>query len=130
MTAMDTVASYGAAMATGDLDGVRAVLAEDAVWHQPGANVLSGDHVGPEAILAHLGRFMELSGGTFALATDNVARAGDLVVTTIRFSAQRPGVEPLDQHGADIFRVEDGLIREIWLISEDQAAEDGFWNAA
>lgn len=62
MTAMDAVANYGAAMATGDLEGVRAVLAEDAVWHQPGANVLSGDHVGPDAILAHLGRFMELSG--------------------------------------------------------------------
>ncbi|AQP50635.1 hypothetical protein BW733_07095 [Tessaracoccus flavescens] len=126
---MDTVASYGAAMATGDLEGVRAVLAEDAVWHQPGANVLRGprrpgrDPCPPRPLHG-------AQRGPFALATDNVAPAGDLVVTTIRFSAQRPGVEPLDQHGADIFNVEDGLIRKIWLISEDQAAEDGFWNAA
>ena len=28
-------------------------------------------NVGPDAILAHLGRFMELSGGTFALETES-----------------------------------------------------------
>ena len=130
MTAMDTVQRYGAAMATGDLDGVRAVLAPDAMWHQPGSNVLSGDHVGPDAILAHLGRFMELSGGTFALATDDALPAGDLVVTTVTFRAERPGRDPLDQRGADVYRVVDDRIQEVWLISEDQAAEDRFWNPA
>lgn len=129
-TPMDAVSAYGAAMAAGDLDGVRAVLADDAVWHQPGANPLSGDHVGPDAILAHLARFMQLSHGTFTLETESAVPAGDLVVTTIRFAAQRDGLTPLDQRGADVFRVADGRIAEVWLISEDQATEDAFWTSA
>ncbi|MEE1621653.1 nuclear transport factor 2 family protein [Zafaria sp. Z1313] len=130
MSAIDVVGHYGAAAAAGDMDALASLLAEDAVWHQPGANQLSGDKVGPAAILAHLGRFMELSGGTFALETESATESGDLVSTTLRFTATRPGGGTLDQRGVDVFRVADGRIAEIWLISEDQAAEDRFWDAA
>ena len=64
MSAIDVVGQYGAAMAAGDMEALAATFHPDAVWHQPGANQVSGDHVGPDAILAHLGRFMQLSGGT------------------------------------------------------------------
>lgn len=127
MSAGDVVGRYGAALAAGDMEALAAVLADDAVWHQPGANPLSGDHVGPDAILGHLGRFMELSGGTFALTTESVTEAGALVATTVRFTARRPGRTDLDQHGVDIFRVEGDRIAEVWLIGEDQDAEDRFW---
>ncbi|MCP2267060.1 nuclear transport factor 2 family protein [Promicromonospora thailandica] len=130
MSARDVIARYGAAMETGDLAALRAVLDERVVWHQPGANQLAGDHVGPDAVLAHLGRFMELSGGTFALRTESVADAGALVATTVRFTARRPGATDLDQHGVDVFRVDGDRIAEVWLVSEDQAAEDRFWGAA
>ncbi|MFE3720058.1 nuclear transport factor 2 family protein [Streptomyces cyaneofuscatus] len=127
MSAMDVVGRYGAAAAAGDMVALAATLTKDVVWHQPGANQLSGDHVGPEAVLAHLGRFMELSGGTFALETESATESGDLVATTVRFTAEREGTGSLDQHGVDVFRVEGDLIAEIWLIGEDQAAEDRFW---
>lgn len=127
MSAIDVVGRYGAAVATGDMAALAATLTEDAVWHQPGANQLSGDHVGPEAILTHLGAFMELSGGTFTLETESATESGNLVATTVRFSAQREDSTDLDQHGVDVFRVEGDQIAEIWLISEDQAAEDRFW---
>lgn len=127
MSAMDVVGQYGAAVTAGDMVQAANNLTEDVVWHQPGANQLSGDHIGPEAVVAHLGRFMELSGGTFALETESATEAGDLVATTVRFTAQRDGVADLDQHGVDVFRVEGDRIAEIWLISEDQAVEDQFW---
>lgn len=130
MSAIDVVGQYGAAMAAGDMEALAATFSADAVWHQPGANQASGDHVGPEAILAHLGHLMELSGGTFALETDSVTESGDLVSATVRFRAQRSGAEDLDQHGVDVFRVADERIVEVWLISEDQAAEDRFWGTA
>ena len=101
MSASDTVGRYGAAASTGDMTGLAATLSPDVVWHQPGANPLSGDHVGPEAVVAHLGRFMELSGGTFALSTESVTDAGALVATTVRFTASRPGHPDLDQRGVD-----------------------------
>lgn len=130
MSAIDVVGQYGAAMAAGDMEALAATFHADAVWHQPGANPLSGDHVGPEAIIAHLGRFLQLSGGTFALETESATEAGDLVSTTVRFSAQREGRIDLDQHGIDVFRVAGDRIAEVWLISEDQDAEDRFWGEA
>ncbi len=128
MSASDTVGRYGAAASTGDMTGLAATLSPDVVWHQPGDNPLSGDHVGPEAVVAHLGRFMELSGGTFALSTESVTDAGALVATTVRFTASRPGHPDLDQRGVDVFRVVGDRIAEVWLISEDQDAEDAFWS--
>jgi uncharacterized protein len=71
---------------------------------------------------------MQLSGGTFALQPESVTEAGNLVSMTVRFSAQRDGRPDLDQHGVDVFRVEDDQIAEVWLISEDQDAEDQFWS--
>lgn len=127
MSAIDVVGQYGAAMAAGDMEALAATFSTDAVWHQPGTNPLSGDHVGPDAIIAHLGRFMQVSGDTFALETESATEAGDLVSTTVRFSAQRADRADLDQHGIDVFRVADGRIAEVWLISEDQDAEDRFW---
>ncbi len=128
MSSTDVIARYGAAAASGDMTALAATLRDDAVWHQPGSNQLSGDHIGPDAIVAHLGRFMELSGGTFRLETLSATEAGDLVATTVRFTASRPGREELDQRGVDVFRVDGDKIAEIWLISEDQAAEDQFWD--
>lgn len=127
MSAIDVVGRYGAAAAAGDMDALARTLAEDAVWHQPGSNQLSGDHTGPSAILAHLGRFMELSQGTFALETESATESGALVATTVRFTAQRADGASLDQRGVDVFRIEGDFIAEIWLIGEDQAAEDAFW---
>ena len=127
MSALDVVGQYGAAVAAGDMEALAATLTTDVVWHQPGANQTSGDHVGPDAIVAHLGSFMGLSAGSFRLETESATESGNLVVLTVRFSAQREGAEDLDQHGVDVFRVEGDKIAEVWLISEDQAAEDAFW---
>ncbi|MFJ2370849.1 nuclear transport factor 2 family protein [Microbacterium sp. NPDC087665] len=128
MSAIDVVGQYGTAMAAGDMAALAATFAADAVWHQPGQSPVSGDHIGPDAILAHLGHFMELSGGTFALETESATESGDLVSATVRFRAQRAGRGDLDQHGIDVFRVVGDRIVEVWLISENQQAEDLFWS--
>src|SRR5205807_10364112 len=36
---------------SGDVGGVRDLLAEDVVWHVPGANAIAGEHRGVEAVL-------------------------------------------------------------------------------
>lgn len=128
MNAFDTFTKYDSSLAAGDLAGVAAMLAPDVVWHQPGDNPLSGSVVGPDGVLAHLGRFFELSRGTFSLVTKTAAANGDLVVAMVEFSAQRDGRAPLAQSGIDVFRIADGRIAEVWLFSEDQAAEDEFWS--
>ena len=103
MSAIDVVGRYGAAIAAGDMAALAATLTSDVVWHQPGANHLSGDKVGPDAVLAHLGAFMVTSAGTFRLETESATESGNLVATTVRFTAQREGFTDLDQHGVDVF---------------------------
>ena len=53
------------AFARGDVDTLRELIDQDAVWHAPGRNPLAGDHQGVEAILGFFARTMEITGGTF-----------------------------------------------------------------
>lgn len=125
---IDAFTSYDDALAAGDLPGVAAALHPEVVWHQPGAHPLSGDHHGPDGVLTLLGGFMERSAGTFALSKTGPAMVnGAYVALPVTFSGSREGREPLRMAGVDVFRIEDGLIREVWLYSADQPAEDTFW---
>lgn len=125
---IEAYTAYDEALATGDMAGVAAALHADVVWHQPGVHSLSGDHHGPNGVMALLGGFMERSAGTFALSKSGPAMVnGAYVAQPVSFSATREGREPLSMDGVDVFRVEDGLIREVWLYSSDQPAEDTFW---
>lgn len=128
MTAPTAFHRYLDALARGDMDALRATLADDVVWHQPGAHSLAGDHRGPDAVLRLLGAFMERSGGTFALAPTGPAMDnGDLVALPVRFSAQAANRTDLAMSGVDLFRIAEDRIAEVWLFSEDQPAEDAFW---
>lgn len=125
---IDAYTTYAEALSTGDMPGLAAALHADVVWHQPGTHPLSGDHAGRDTVLGHLGGLMQRSGGTFALsATGSPMVNGSYVAVPVTFSAARDDRTPLDMTGVDVFRVEDGLIREVWLYSADQAVEDAFW---
>lgn len=125
---IDAYTAYDEALTSGDMPGLAAALHSDVVWHQPGNHPLSGDHLGRDAVMAHLGGLMERSGGTFALSTSGPPMVnGAYVAVPVSFSATREGRAPLDMAGVDVFRVESGLIREVWLYSADQLVEDEFW---
>ena len=124
------VRKYFAALAKGDMAAAGALFADDIVWHQPGNSALSRTYRGKSELFPLLGRFMELSQGTFQIdPVRSVMANGDRVAATIHFRAQRGGAE-LSMDGVDLMRVADGLIREVWLFSGDQDAEDKFWDGA
>jgi hypothetical protein len=52
---------------------------------------------------------------------------GNLISCPVRFSAKN-GTKTVDMHGNDLYEVADGKIVQVWLFSEDQSAEDEFWN--
>ncbi|MEV6287501.1 nuclear transport factor 2 family protein [Kribbella sp. NPDC051770] len=125
--AVKVVQEYFDALAAKDFAKVGGYLADGIVWHQPGANQLSGDKRGADAVNAMIGAMMEISQGSFELAlTAPPMGNGDLVAAKIHFSAQRKGAV-LDQDGVDLLKVADGQIVEAWLFSADQPAEDTFW---
>jgi uncharacterized protein len=124
------VRKYFAALAKGDLAAAGALFADDIVWHQPGRSALSRSYRGKGELFPLLGQFMELSQGTFQIdEVRSIMANGDHVAATIHFRAQRGG-GVLSMDGVDLMRVEGGLIREVWLFSADQGAEDQFWDEA
>jgi len=124
---IELVRSYFDAVAKGDFDAVGKIFADDIVWHQPGSGSLSGTHRGKEAVYALLGRFMERSGGSFRIDRVGPLMAqGDRVATPLHFSAEKPGAS-MAMSGVDVLRIDGRRICEVWLFSEDQAAEDAFW---
>ena len=46
--------TYVDALSKGEMDTVGKLLADDVIWHQPGASHLSGLHSGKQKIFAHL----------------------------------------------------------------------------
>jgi uncharacterized protein len=53
---------------------------------------------------------------------------GEMVTANLHFVATRPG-RSLSMEGVDLMRIDGGQIKEMWLFSGDQAAEDAFWGA-
>jgi ketosteroid isomerase-like protein len=125
-------ATYFDALGRGDVPTAMAQLGDAVVWHQPGANRFSGDHVGVEAVGALLGGMMEASQGSFQLAVTGPAMInGDLVAVPVRFSGRRDAGSDdavlMDMAGVDLLTVRDGKIVDVHLFSEDGPAEDEFW---
>jgi uncharacterized protein len=119
--------SYVESLSKGDMKKVGALLADDVIWHQPGNSSLSGIHSGKEKLFAHLGKFMELSNNTFRISkVGSIMANGDMVAANLHFMAERLG-KTLSMDGVDVMRIEGRRIKEVWLFSGDQAAEDAFW---
>jgi uncharacterized protein len=120
-------ATYFDALGRGDVPTAMALLSASVVWHQPGANQFSGDHVGVEGVGELLGAMMGASQGSFQLAVTGPAMVnGDLVAVPVRFTGHRDGAS-MNMAGVDLLTIRDGKIVEVHLFSEDGLAEDDFW---
>jgi len=123
------VRDYFDAVANGDLAKLPELLSETLVWHQPGSSDLSGTYNGRDAVFGLIGKFMERSQGTFRFdSIGNILGNGDYVAVTLHFSGKTQD-RSMSMAGIDVLRIESGKIQEVWLFSDDQAAEDAFWNA-
>ncbi len=121
------VRSFYDAVAARDLSAAAACFTPDAVWHLPGASVISGDHVGWAAIrddfLARLG---PMSGNTFRAELLDVAQGGSYVVAIQHATGDYQG-RKLDITGCQLITLSDGLIATVRGHYSDQAQLDAFW---
>ena len=116
-----------AAFAQGDVSTVLASMADDILWHVPGRGPISGDYIGHEQVLGFFRRFMELSGGTFRIAVDDVLAKGDRVIVLVTESAQRRG-RIWSSPQVHAWTVKDGKATVFWQFQGDQQTEDEFWS--
>lgn len=126
-TPLEITRQYFDALGNGDMATVNSLLADDCVWHQPGSNRFSGQHVGPGGIRKLVNAMMEATDGTFRVAGAGAPMVnGTLVAAPVRFQGSRNGAS-LDMGGIDLLTVEHDRIVRVDLFSEDAAAEDAFW---
>lgn len=123
----EVVQTYFDSLAKGNLDLLGQLFADDVIWHQPGHGSLSKTYQGKEKLFTLFGQFMNISQGTFKIdEIKSIMTNGNLVTATLHFSASKPG-KSISMDGVDLMKIQNGKIKEVWLFSGDQDAEDEFW---
>lgn len=107
---------------SGGPDAVAHLLDEGVVWHLPGGNPMSGDHVGRNAVLAAMRYFEGVQ-----LEVHDVVANDDHAVALLRARGTRKGRQ-YDALEIDAFHIKDGKITEFWSFSEDQRLTDEYWS--
>ncbi|MGN7200463.1 nuclear transport factor 2 family protein [Arthrobacter sp. SAFR-044] len=115
------------AFVAGDMDTLRELFTEDAIWHIGGTGGLSGDKKGVGEILAYFGELFSRSEGTLKLTLDDVA-AGDRYTIGVQSNhAERDG-KALDQRTVIVFTISGGKVTEALEMAEDTAQVSDFWS--
>ncbi len=116
------------AFRSGDVETVRAVIPERAVWHFPGRHGrLAGTHAGRDAIFAFLVNVQALTEHTFALDLIDVLANDRHAVALFRGHGRRAD-KVLDNPTCLRMRLEDGQVVEVWEFVWDLFAVDEFWS--
>jgi uncharacterized protein len=115
------------AFSKGDVDALRELFDQDAVWHAPGRSPLAGDHRGVDAILGFFARTMELTRGTFRVELHDVLANDDHAVALHTVRGEREG-RTLEDKSVLVSHVRNGKFVETWGYSEDQYADDEFFS--
>ena len=111
----------------GDVSGLLDLFADEAVWHVPGANAMSGDYHGRDEIIRFLRRTAELTGATYRVELLWVVADDEHVVAVYRAQGEREGGRSLEIEQALLVGVEDGRWVDIRAQPLDPAEFDAFW---
>lgn len=113
------------AFQAGDVEALFAKIADDAVWHMPGNNVLAGSYVGHAEIMRNFGMLQEAVDAYWAYPLDYFG-SDDHVVLIAEVRARR-GDNTLTTREAMTWRVEDGLLKECWHMCLEPEKWDAFF---
>jgi ketosteroid isomerase-like protein len=116
-----------AALEAGDMYELERCFARDAVWHEPGSDIYSGERVGwPEIRDEFLLLLGPLSRGTLRTELVDITVGEKHVVAVHRATGQHNGVT-LDSTSCEVVLVARGRVQEVWATHAKQAEVDAFW---
>jgi ketosteroid isomerase-like protein len=115
------------AFAKRDAPTLKRLIHEEAAWHVPGRNPLSGAHQGHDAIFAYFGRLGQLSGGTYRGDLVDVLGSGTRAAAYVASKGSREG-RTLDETYLLLFEFRDGRVLSARLYPEDAHRFDAFWS--
>lgn len=126
-TPKETFMKLFTAFAMHDDAAARALIADDAVWQFPGRDgQLAGDHIGVDAIIGFLHKVRDLTGGTFAMAPEQVIAEDDMVVVLFTGSGERQG-KTLSNPTCLVMKFKDGQMQHAREFVWDVRSVDNFW---
>ena len=114
------------AFARGEGFALRGLFADDAAWTVPGAGIMAGIHRGREAIFRFLARLPSETDGTYRSELIDVLASDDRAAALYRARGTRHG-RTLELDQVLLFRIEDGLVREVLALPTDPRAFEEFW---
>jgi ketosteroid isomerase-like protein len=105
---------------------LRGLFAETAVWTVPGRGVMAGVYRGRDEIFRFLARLPKETDGTYGSTLRDVLVSEDRAAALYTARGSRRGRElELDQ--VLLFRIDDGLVREVLALPVDPEAFEEFW---
>jgi len=125
---VEVVRRQYAAFEAGDVDALIGLFSPDIVHHVPGSAAVSGDHRGPEAVLAMYGKLVEMSEGSISVVLEDLlSDGGHRVIAVHRATAERHG-QNVTTREALMFTIVDGKVVEVQDFFTDIAAMSRFWS--
>ena len=107
---------------------LRGLFAEDAIWRVPGSGVMAGEYRGREEILRFLARLPKETDGTYGSTLRDVL-ASDVRAAALYTARGRRRGRELELDQVLLFRIEDGVVREVLALPSDPDAFEEFWQA-
>jgi acyl-CoA thioesterase FadM/ketosteroid isomerase-like protein len=115
--------------AGGELAPVVELLAENVVWHVPGASPIAGDYRGRDAVVRYFTTRRQLAGGAITIDKHGEL-SGDDVLVQLADGRASLGGHDVEWRTAGVYRVAGGRIAEAWLVPLDADAFDAAWARA
>ena len=120
----DLMGRYLAAIQRGDRDAAYAYFADDIVGHIPGRSTLAGTVRGRDAVRGYIETVLARTDEHDVELIDMLS--GKEHVALVVRERLRSGGRELDMRRANVYRVENDKITEIWIFEGDQYAVDEF----
>ena len=122
----DLVRRIFAAFARNEGFALRGLFAEEAVWTVPGRGLMAGVYRGREEIFRFLARLPKETNGTYGSELVDVLASDERAAALYRARGTRHD-RALELDQVLLFRIEDGLVREVLALPSDPEAFETFW---
>jgi len=105
---------------------LRGLFADDAVWTVPGGGAMAGVYRGRDEIFRFLARLPKETDGTYGSELVDVLASDERVAALYRARGARHG-RVLELEQVLLFRISEGLVREVLALPSDPEAFERFW---
>jgi ketosteroid isomerase-like protein len=105
---------------------LRGLFAEDAVWRVPGRGAMAGVYRGREEIFRFLAGLPKETEGTYGSTLRDVLASDERAAALYTARGTRRG-RTLELDQVLLFRIDDGLVREVLALPSDPEAFEEFW---